>query len=62
MHRSTVARLSPSLAAKIHHFCMDLPQSDVCFVKAYPRETTEAFFDGHVPAFAFFGGVPLSIL
>jgi hypothetical protein len=31
-------------------------------VKAYPAETTEAFLDGHVSAFAFFGGVPLSIL
>ena len=47
---------------KIHFFCMDLPQSDACFVKAYPRETTEAFLDGHVAAFAFFGGVPLSTL
>ena len=28
----------------------------------YPRETTEAFLDGHVSAFAFFGGVPLSLL
>jgi transposase len=47
---------------KIHFFCMDLPQSDACFVKAYPRETSEAFLDGHVSSFAFFGGVPLSIL
>ena len=47
---------------KIHFFCMDVPQSDACFVKAYPRETTEAFLDGHVSAFAFFGGVPRSIL
>ncbi len=47
---------------KIHFLCMDLPQSDACFLKAYPRETTEAFLDGHVSAFAFFGGVPLSIL
>jgi transposase len=47
---------------KIHFLCMDLPQSDACFVKTYPRETTEAFLDGHVSAFAFFGGVPLSIL
>jgi len=47
---------------KIHFFCMDLPQSDACFVKAYPRETTEAFLDGHVSAFGFFAGVPLSIL
>jgi transposase len=47
---------------KVHFFCLDLPQSDACFVKAYPRETTEAFLDGHVSAFAFFGGVPRSIL
>ena len=47
---------------KIHFFCLDLPQSDACFVKAYPRETTEAFLDGHVSAFGFFGGVPLSVL
>ena len=47
---------------KIHFFCMDLPQSDSCFVEAFPAETTEAFLAGHVSAFAFFGGVPLSIL
>ncbi len=47
---------------KIHFFCMDVPQSDAPFVKAYPAETSEAFLDGHVSAFAFFGGVPLSIL
>ena len=47
---------------KIHFFCLDLPQSDACFVRAYPRETTEAFLDGHVSEFAFFGGVPLSVL
>jgi hypothetical protein len=47
---------------KIHFFCMDMPQSDACFVKAYPAETTEAFLDGHVSAFEFFGGVPLAIL
>jgi len=27
-----------------------------------PAETTEAFLDGHVAAFAFFGGIPQSIL
>jgi hypothetical protein len=31
-------------------------------VVAYPAETTEAFCDAHVRAFAFFGGVPKSIL
>jgi transposase len=47
---------------KIHFLAMDLPHSDGCFVKAYPAETSEAFCDGHVSAFAFFGGVPLSKL
>ena len=47
---------------KIHFLAMDLPHSDGCFVKAYPAETSEAFCDGHVSAFAFFGGVPVSIL
>ncbi len=47
---------------KIHYFVLGLPHSDGCFVKAYPGETTEAFLDGHVSAFAFLGGVPQSIL
>ena len=38
---------------KIHVFFMDLPHSDAPFMKAYPAETTEAFLDGHVSAFAF---------
>ncbi len=38
------------------------PHSDGCFVKAYPTEDTESFLDGHVSAFAFLGGVALSIL
>jgi transposase len=47
---------------KIHFFAFDLPQSDAGFVVGYPAETTEAFCDGHVRAFAFFGGVPKSML
>ena len=47
---------------KAHCFVLDLPHSDGCFVKAYPAETTEAFLDGHVSAFAFLGGVPQSVL
>jgi Mu transposase-like protein len=46
----------------IHFFCLDLPHSDAAFVKAYPAERTEAFLDGHIAAFSFLGGVPLSIL
>ena len=47
---------------KAHYFVLDLPHSDGCFIKVYPAETTEAFLDGHVSAFAFLGGVPQSIL
>src|SRR5918993_1038520 len=47
---------------KGHFFRLDLPHSDACFVKAYPAERLEAFCDGHNAAFAFFGGVPRSIL
>ena len=47
---------------KAHCFVIDLPHSDGCFVKAYPAETTEAFLDGHVFAFAYLGGAPRSIL
>ncbi len=50
------------VSQKIHYFCMILPHSDAIFVKGYPEETTEAFLDGHVSAFDFFGGVPQSIL
>lgn len=47
---------------KAHYFCMDLPQSDDCFVIAFPGETTEAFLEGHIQAFAYFGAVPQTIL
>ena len=33
---------------KVAFFCLILPHSDVWFVKAHPKETTEAFLDGHV--------------
>ncbi|MGA7574225.1 MAG: IS21 family transposase [Terriglobales bacterium] len=47
---------------KAHYLAMDLPHSDDCFVRAFPAETTEAFLEGHVQAFAYFGGVPTTIL
>ena len=47
---------------RAHFFVMTLPHSDACFVSAYPSATTEAWLDGHNRAFAFFGGVPQSIL
>jgi hypothetical protein len=45
-----------------HFFGFDLPHSDACFVRAYPAATAEAWVDGHVHAFAFFGRVPRSVL
>jgi len=47
---------------KAHYFVMDLPHSDDCFVAAYPAETTEAFCDAHVRAFAYLQGVPRFIV
>jgi transposase len=41
----------------MHYLAMDLPHSDEGFVAAFPAETTEAFLEGHVRAFAYFGGV-----
>ena len=47
---------------KAHYLAIDLPHSDDCFVMAFPAETTEAFLEGHIQAFVYFGGVPTSIL
>jgi hypothetical protein len=47
---------------KAHFFALDLPHSDACFVRAYPAAVSEAWIDGHVHAFAFFGRVPQSVL
>src|SRR3954463_3049618 len=47
--------------ATVALFVMTLPYSDAIFVGAFPRECTEAFLEGHVRAFEFFGGVPRRI-
>lgn len=47
---------------KAHFLCVDLPHSDDCFVMAFPAENTESFCEGHGQAFAYFGGVPRTIL
>ena len=47
--------------AKVALFVMTLPYSDAIFACAFPRECTEAFLEGHVRAFAFFGAVPRRI-
>src|SRR5215813_10656820 len=54
--------LSAGERRRLHCFCLDLPHADALFVKADPAETPEAFLDGHVAAFAFFGGVPRSMV
>jgi transposase len=45
-----------------HFFALDLPHSDACFIRAYPAAVSEAWVDGHVHAFEFFGCIPQSIL
>jgi hypothetical protein len=45
-----------------HFMAFDLPHSDDCSVQAFPPETTEAFLEGHVRAFAYWGAVPTRIL
>lgn len=47
---------------KAHFLSVDLPHSEDCFVMAFPAENTEAFCEGHNQAFAYFGGVPRTIL
>jgi transposase len=47
---------------KVHFFAFDLPHSDACYIRAYHSATSEAWMDGHVHAFAFFGAVPLSVV
>ena len=46
---------------KVVFFVMALPYSDALFVMAFERECTETFWEGHVQAFEFFGGVPRRI-
>ncbi|SDH60692.1 Transposase [Halanaerobium congolense] len=47
---------------KKHAFCAKLCSGKGEFVKAYPREQTEFFFDGLSSAFKFFGGIPKKII
>jgi transposase len=46
---------------KVAFFVMVLPYSDAFFVMAFERECTESYWEGHVRAFEFFGGVPSRI-
>jgi transposase len=55
-----LAKLGGTLQ-KVAIFLMALPYSDAFFMMCVPRECTESFWEGHVQAFAFFGGVPIRI-
>ena len=44
-----------------HLFVFWLGYSGATFVQAYPAETQEVFFEGHVATFEFFGGAPREI-
>ena len=46
---------------KVAFFVMSLPYSDAAFVRAFERECTETFWEGHVQGFEFLGGVPRKI-
>jgi transposase len=46
---------------KVHFLVMALPYSDAFFVVVFERECTETWWEGHVRAFEFFGGVPKRI-
>jgi transposase len=46
---------------KVAIFLMALPYSDAFFMMCTPRECTESFWEGHIRAFDFFGGVPSRI-
>jgi len=46
---------------KVAFFVMSLPFSDAVYVQVFERICTEVFWEGHVRAFNFFGGVPCRI-
>jgi transposase len=46
---------------KVQFFSMRLNYSKARFVMAFPFQKQEAFFEGHIQAFHFFGGVPRRI-
>ncbi len=55
-----LARVSGVLR-KVGFFVMVLPYSDAFFLRAFERECTESYWEGHVRAFESFGGVPTRI-
>jgi transposase len=46
---------------KVVFFVMVLAHSDAFFIRVFERECSETYWEGHVRAFEFFGGVPCRI-
>jgi transposase len=46
---------------KVHLFVMRLNYSRARFAMVFPFERQEAFFEGHIQGFRFFGGVPRAV-
>lgn len=54
--------MQSSIPRKVYAFCAKLCYSKLEFVRIYPYQRTEYFFDGLNSAFAFLGGVPKKII
>ncbi len=51
-----------NVKTKISIFCAVLPYSYGIFAAVFPDKTSSSFFSGHVMAFEYFGGVPLTCI
>lgn len=47
---------------RVELFCVRLCHSGGIFVMAFPTQRYESFFEGHIQAFEFFGGVPKTMI
>ena len=54
--------MDKGIPRKTHVFCAKLSSEKAEFVQAYPRQSTEFFFEGLTKSFEFFGGVPKKII
>jgi|ETNmetMinimDraft_15_1059895.scaffolds.fasta_scaffold25302_2 transposase len=53
----TASVIIGGLTRKVKFFCMRSRYSGKSFVRTYPLEKQEMFFDAHIHAFSYFGGV-----
>jgi transposase len=53
----TATACSAEKAVRLKFFCMRSKFSGKHFVRFYPCERQQAFFDAHIKAFEFFGGI-----